>query len=82
MHSAEVPVNIVETITGHSAGNVHGQYVHKELIAMKALQEGLEWLQYPNVLPALKVKDQNEEESVLFSGGSGGVNGCSITLFG
>lgn len=30
---------------------------------MKTLQEGLEWVQCPNVLPAPKVKDQNEEES-------------------
>jgi integrase len=27
LHSAGVPVNIAETLTGHSAGNVHEQYV-------------------------------------------------------
>jgi len=48
-----VPVNIAETLTGHSAGNVHEQYVHKELISMKTLQEGLEKLQYPEVLQPL-----------------------------
>jgi integrase len=29
LHSAGVPVNIAETLTGHTAGNVHKQYVHK-----------------------------------------------------
>lgn len=53
LHSAGVPVNIVETLVGHSAGNVHQQYVHKELLAMKTLQEGLEKLQYPEVVKVL-----------------------------
>lgn len=53
LHSAGVPVNIVETLTGHSAGNVHGQYVHKELLSMKTLRDGLERLQYPEVVKAL-----------------------------
>ena len=48
-----MPVNIAETLTGHSAGNIHEQYVHKELISMKTLQEGLEKLRYEEVIQAL-----------------------------
>lgn len=47
LHSAGVPVNLVETLVGHSAGNVHQQYVHKELLDMKTLMNALEKLQYP-----------------------------------
>lgn len=57
LHSAGVPVNIVETLTGHSAGNVHE---HKELISLKTLQEGLECLQYPIVLQALNHSQKEE----------------------
>ena len=60
LHSAGVPVNIAETLTGNSAGNVHEQYVHKELISMKTLQEGLERLQYPIVLQALNHSQKEE----------------------
>lgn len=56
LHSAAVPVNIVETLVGHSAGNVHQQYVHKELISMKTLRDGLEKLRYEEVLQALSHK--------------------------
>jgi len=56
LHSAAVPVNIVETLVGHSAGNVHEQYVHKELISMKTLRDGLEKLRYEEVLQALSHK--------------------------
>lgn len=60
LHSVGVMVNLVETLTGHSAGNVHEQYVHKELISMKTLQEGLEKLKYPEVLYSL-TNGQREE---------------------
>ena len=53
LHDAAVPVNLVETLTGHAAGNVHGQYVHKERISMKTLSEALEKLQYPEVVKLL-----------------------------
>lgn len=42
-----VPVNITEVITGHSAGTVHPEYVHKDLIAMKTIQEALEQVLFP-----------------------------------
>ena len=60
LHSAAVPVNIVETLVGHSAGNVHEQYVHKELISMKTLGDGLEKLRYEEVLRVLS-NGQREE---------------------
>lgn len=53
LHSAGVPVNIVEMLVGHSAGNVHVQYVHKDLIAVRTLKEGLEKLQYSDVVKVL-----------------------------
>jgi hypothetical protein len=46
LHIVEVPINLVETLTGLSSGNVHEQYVHKELISVKTLQEGLDLLRY------------------------------------
>jgi len=48
-----VPVNIAETLTGHSAGKVHEHCVHKEQISMKTLQEGLEKLKYDDVVKVL-----------------------------
>jgi len=53
LHSAAVPVNIAEVITGHSAGTVHADYVHKDLIAMKTIQEALEKVQFPEVVKLL-----------------------------
>lgn len=53
LHSAGVPVNIVETLVGHSAGNVHESYVHKDLLSMKTLRDGLERLEYDEVLKKL-----------------------------
>ena len=61
LHSAGVPANIAKALTGHSAGNLHELYVHKDLISMKTLQDGLEMLQYPEVLEALNNKGQKEE---------------------
>ncbi len=53
LHSAGVPGNIAQVITGHAEGSVHEQYVHRELISMKTLQEGLERVQYPEVVKRL-----------------------------
>lgn len=58
LHDAAVPVNLVETLTGHAAGNVHGQYVHKERISMKTLSDALEKLQYREVVEVLMRKGQ------------------------
>ncbi|MBX3325733.1 MAG: site-specific integrase [Nitrospira sp.] len=55
LHSAGVPVNIAEVITGHSAGTVHAEYVHKELISMKTLQDALEKVQFPEVVKLLSI---------------------------
>ena len=54
LHSAGVPVNMVEHLVGHSAGNVHEQYVHKELISIKTLRDGLERLVYSDVVRVLR----------------------------
>ncbi len=54
LHSVGVLVNIAETLTGHSAGNVHEQYVHKDLLSLEMLKEGLERLQYPEVVNAVR----------------------------
>ena len=41
-------------LAGHAAQGVHGKiYNHRERVPMKLLQEGLERLQYPDVLQAL-----------------------------
>ncbi len=53
LHSAGVPGNLVETLVGHSAGNVHEDYVHRELISLKTLRDGLEKLQYSEVVEVL-----------------------------
>lgn len=53
LHSAGTPVNLVETLVGHSAGNVHESYVHKDLLSMKTLGDALEKLTYPDVMKAL-----------------------------
>jgi hypothetical protein len=52
-HSPGAPVNIAETIIGHSAGNVYEPYVHKGSISMKTLQEGLDRLKYDAVVAKL-----------------------------
>jgi len=45
--------HICEMLAGHVSGNVHGQYVHRELIDLKVLKDGLERLTYPDVVNAL-----------------------------
>lgn len=53
LHSAGVPVNIAEVITGHSEGTEHEKYVHRDQIAMKTLQKALEKIQFPEVVELL-----------------------------
>ena len=53
LHSSGCPANIAQMIAGHSDGNVHGRYVHRELIDLKVLREGLEKLRYDDVVKAL-----------------------------
>ena len=54
LHSSGCPANIAQIIAGHSDGNVHGRYVHRELIDLKVLREGLEKLTYTEVVKALE----------------------------
>jgi hypothetical protein len=60
-HGAGVPRNIAEILTGHSADNVHEDYIHKDLILLKTLQEGLERLQYPETLQVLTTKGESDK---------------------
>jgi integrase len=53
LHSSGCPANIAQIIAGHSDGNVHGRYVHRELIDLKVLRDGLEKLRYDQVVEAL-----------------------------
>jgi integrase len=53
LHSSGCPANIAQIIAGHSDGNVHGRYVHRELIDLKTLMEGLEKLRYDEVVKVL-----------------------------
>jgi integrase len=57
LHSSGCPANIAQIIAGHSDGNVHGRYVHRELIDLKVLRDGLEKLRYDAVVDALIVKE-------------------------
>lgn len=57
-----VPEKIRMMITGHASQGIHGQvYDRRERVPMKLLQEGLERLQYDEVLQALNNKDHREE---------------------
>jgi integrase len=53
LHSSGCPANIAQIIAGHSDGNVHGRYVHRELIDLKTLKDGLEKLRYDEVIKAV-----------------------------
>jgi integrase len=53
LHSSGCPANIAQIIAGHSDGNVHGRYVHRELIDLKTLKDGLEKLRYDAVMKVL-----------------------------
>ena len=48
-------MNIVQILEGHVSSDVHGRYVHRDKIAMRVLQEGLERLRYDEVLKVLTV---------------------------
>jgi integrase len=57
-----VPEKIRMMITGHASQGIYGQvYDRRERVPMKLLQEGLERLQYDEVLQALNNKDHREE---------------------
>ena len=54
LHGAGCPHSVVELIAGHSAGNVHEQYIHKDTLPLKMLRDGLEKLTYPDVVKMLE----------------------------
>jgi integrase len=62
LSDAGVPEKIRMMLTGHVAQGVHGKvYDHRERVPMKLLQDGLERLQYPQVLQALNPMGESEE---------------------
>ena len=54
LHSSGCPADIAEMLVGHAAGNVHAQYVHRGLIKMSTLRDGLEKLRYEGVVKELQ----------------------------
>ena len=54
LHGAGCQHSVLELIAGHSAGNVHEQYIHKETLPMSLLKDGLERLRYDDVVDALQ----------------------------
>jgi integrase len=55
LHAAGCHPDHCEMLAGHVSGNEHGRYVHRELIDLKVLRDGLERLTYPGVLKALQL---------------------------
>jgi integrase len=53
LHGAGCPHSTVELLAGHAAGNIHGQYVHKENLPLSLLCDGLEKLRYDQVVDVL-----------------------------
>lgn len=54
LSDAGVPEKVKMMLAGHAAQGVHGKvYDHRERVPMKLLQDGLERLQYPEVLKLL-----------------------------
>ena len=54
LHGAGCPHSTVELIAGHSAGNVHEQYIHKDTLPLSLLKDGLEKLRYDEVVSRLR----------------------------
>ena len=54
LHGAGCPHSTVELLAGHSAGNVHEKYIHKDTLPLSLLWDGLERLTYPEVVKALE----------------------------
>jgi hypothetical protein len=52
--SDTVADDVVKMLVGHSDASVHGQtYLHRNLIPLSLLREGLEMLRYDQVVEAL-----------------------------
>jgi integrase len=55
LHQCGCPQDVAERLTGHAPQGVHNTvYAHRDLTALGRLKEGLECLQYPEVVKALK----------------------------
>lgn len=54
LHSRGVPENIAEALAGHAANTVHGSvYVHREALPLVLLRDGIEKLDYGDVVNGL-----------------------------
>lgn len=53
LYAAKCPRETVQILTGHSDGTVHEQYVHRENLPLSLLKEGIERLQYADVVKTL-----------------------------
>ena len=54
LHGAGCPHSVVEMIAGHSAGNVHESYIHKDTLPLSLLRDGLERLRYDDITARLR----------------------------
>jgi len=54
LHGARCQHSAVEMIAGHSAGNVHEQYIHKDILPLSLLWDGLEKLRYEEVVRMMR----------------------------
>ena len=62
LSDAGVQEKVKMMLAGHAAQGVHGKvYDHRERVSIKLLKDGLERLQYPEVLQVLNNKGQREE---------------------
>jgi integrase len=48
------PQDVAEMLTGHTASSVHNKYEHREWTKLSRLRDGLEKMQFPAVLDALR----------------------------
>jgi integrase len=54
LHALGCPQDVAEMLTGHTASSVHNKYEHRNLTPLTRLREGLECMQFPAVLDALR----------------------------
>ena len=54
LHGAGCPHSTVELLAGHSAGNVHESYIHKDTLPLSLLRDGLEKLRYEEIEAQLR----------------------------
>jgi hypothetical protein len=53
LHALGCPSDVAEMLTGHTASSIHNGYEHRESTKLSRLRDGLECMQFPDVLKAL-----------------------------